>query len=58
MKIKFLFRLADLIHSFYPRTEWNVKIVDCVQDLCSEALFLKCSSSRNAGECAEWDGKD
>jgi len=35
-------------------TEWKAKIGDCVQDICSEALFPKCSFSGNAGECAEW----
>ncbi|HBC04258.1 MAG: hypothetical protein CL528_00575 [Aequorivita sp.] len=35
-------------------TEWKAEIGDCVQDLCSEALFPKCSFSRNEGECAEW----
>ena len=34
-------------------TEWKAKIGDCVQDMCSEALFPKCSFWRNAGECAE-----
>lgn len=34
--------------------EWKVKIGDCVQDLCSEALFPECSFSRNVGEWAEW----
>ena len=32
----------------------NLKLWDCVQDFCNEALFPKCSFSRNAGECAEY----
>ncbi len=36
-------------------TEWKAKDEDCLQDLCSEALFQKCSFLRNAGKCAEWD---
>lgn len=57
---------ADAIHDFgsgmqrpvpAQRTglaEWKVKIGDCVQDLCREALFPKCRFSRNEGEWAEW----
>ena len=35
-------------------TEWKTEIGDCVQEICSEALFTECSFSRNEGECAEW----
>tara|TARA_R110002167_G_scaffold81423_4_gene222997 strand:+ start:20647 stop:20964 length:318 start_codon:yes stop_codon:yes gene_type:complete len=31
----------------------NLKLWNCVQDFFKEALFSKCSFSRNAGECAE-----
>ena len=46
---------ADLIHNFgsgmkcsFPEkreglTEWKAEIGDCVQDICSEALFPECS---------------
>jgi len=30
----------------------NLKLCDCVQDFFKEALFPKCSFSRNAGKCA------
>ena len=32
----------------------NLKLWNCVQDFCNEALSPKCSFSRNAGECAEY----
>lgn len=63
--IKWNSDLADAIHDFglemkcsFPEnreglTEWKVEIGDGVQDFCSEALFPKCSFSRNAGEWAE-----
>jgi hypothetical protein len=33
-------------------TKWKVKIEDCIQDLCREALFPECSFSQNEGKCA------
>ena len=64
--IKWNSDLADSVHDFglgmkrsapaqrIGLAEWKVEIGDCVQDICSEALFPKCSFSGNAGECAEW----